>query len=40
AIRFDVDMEKYPLIRKIAENCNKLEAFILAKPENQIDAVS
>ncbi|MFQ3237210.1 MAG: maleylacetoacetate isomerase [Paraglaciecola sp.] len=39
ALRFEVDMAKYPLSKKIAENCNKLEAFIQAKPENQIDAV-
>ena len=38
AKRFNVDMERYPLISKIAENCNALEAFEKAKPENQIDA--
>lgn len=39
ALRFEVDMAKYPLCRKIADNCNKLDAFIQAKPEKQIDSV-
>ncbi|GMM68467.1 MAG: maleylacetoacetate isomerase [Pseudomonadota bacterium] len=38
AKRFNLDMNKYPLISKIADNCNALEAFEKAKPENQIDA--
>jgi maleylacetoacetate isomerase len=38
AERFGVDMEPFPLIKKISNNCNKLEAFIAAKPENQADA--
>ncbi|MDF2179574.1 maleylacetoacetate isomerase [Aliiglaciecola sp. CAU 1673] len=38
AKRFNVDMEAYPLISRIADNCNKLEAFIQAQPENQPDA--
>lgn len=39
ALRFNVDMDAYPLIQRIYENCNKLEAFIDAAPENQVDAV-
>ncbi|MEC7133157.1 MAG: maleylacetoacetate isomerase, partial [Pseudomonadota bacterium] len=38
AQRFNVDMSRYPLISKIAKNCNELDAFERAKPENQIDA--
>ncbi|MDM7860077.1 maleylacetoacetate isomerase [Alteromonas sp. ASW11-36] len=38
AKRFGVDMTKYPLIASIDENCNELEAFQLAAPENQPDA--
>ena len=37
AIRFKVDMEQYPNIAKVYENCNQLPAFDAAKPENQID---
>ncbi len=40
AMRFNVDMTKYPVIARIYENCNELPAFIDARPENQIDAVS
>ena len=39
AIRFEVDMNEYPLISKIWENCNKLDAFQRAAPENQVDAI-
>lgn len=39
AKRFNVDMTRYPLITKIADNCNQLTPFIDALPENQIDAV-
>ena len=39
AHRFGVDMSRYPLIQKIADNCNALDAFQKALPENQIDAV-
>ena len=39
ALRFKVDMDKYPLAKKIAHNCNKFDAFIQAKPENQVDAL-
>lgn len=38
AIRFKVDMQAYPLIQKIYDNCNELEAFQKAAPEAQIDA--
>ncbi len=39
AHRFNVDMSAYPYINRVVENCNKLEAFQLALPENQEDAV-
>jgi maleylacetoacetate isomerase/maleylpyruvate isomerase len=39
AHRFNVDMSAYPYINRVVENCNKLEAFQLALPENQPDAV-
>lgn len=39
AIRFGVDMSNYPLINTIYENCQALEAFAKAAPENQPDAV-
>ena len=38
ATRFNVDMASYPYINRVVENCNKLEAFQLALPENQIEA--
>lgn len=38
AKRFGVDMTAYPLLNKIADNCNELDAFEKAKPENQSDA--
>lgn len=38
AQRFEVDMSKMPIISRIWENCNRLEAFHKALPENQIDA--
>jgi maleylacetoacetate isomerase len=38
AQRFAVQMEDFPLISRIAANCNKLEAFERALPENQPDA--
>lgn len=39
ANRFKVDLNEYPLIRQINQNCLKLPAFDLAKPENQPDSV-
>ncbi|AEP30410.1 maleylacetoacetate isomerase [Brumicola nitratireducens] len=38
ALRFKVDMQRFPLIQKIYDNCNELEAFQKAKPEAQTDA--
>ncbi len=40
AKRFGVEMSDYPLISKIAQNCNELDAFIRAHPDNQPDADS
>lgn len=37
ALRFNVNMQQYPNIAKVYENCNQLPAFDAAKPENQID---
>ncbi|WP_077755753.1 maleylacetoacetate isomerase [Shewanella psychrophila] len=39
AHRFKVDLTEYPNILRITENCNQLDAFIQAMPENQFDAV-
>lgn len=39
ANRFGVDMDAFPTIQRINDNCNKLQAFIDALPENQVDAV-
>jgi len=38
ANRFGLDMSAFPNITRIVENCNQLEAFKLALPENQPDA--
>lgn len=38
ATRFNVDMSAYPYINRVVDNCNRLEAFQLALPENQADA--
>lgn len=38
AKRYNVDMNEYPLIKRIAENCEVLQAFKDAAPDNQIDA--
>ena len=37
ARRFNVDLNDFPSIVEIEANLNKLEAFVNAKPENQID---
>lgn len=37
ARRFNVDLTPYPTLRKIEENCLKLEAFKKAHPLNQVD---
>jgi maleylacetoacetate isomerase len=39
ALRFEVDMTVFPKILNVYQNCNHLEAFINAKPENQADAI-
>lgn len=38
ATRFGVKLENYPLVSRIASNCNQLAAFERALPENQPDA--
>jgi maleylpyruvate isomerase len=38
ALRFEQNMENYPKILAIYQNCNQLDAFIQAQPENQLDA--
>lgn len=38
ALRFGVEMSDYPVINKIYHNCNELDAFERAAPENQVDA--
>lgn len=38
AVRFGVDMSKYPNIAQVVEHCNEHQAFIDALPENQLDA--
>jgi maleylacetoacetate isomerase len=38
AYRWSVDMNQFPLIRRIYDDCMKMEAFDRAKPENQPDA--
>lgn len=39
ANRFGVDLKQFPIIKRVNENCNELQAFIDALPENQPDAV-
>jgi maleylacetoacetate isomerase len=38
AYRWSVDMNQFPLIRRIYDDCMKMEAFDRAKPESQPDA--
>ncbi len=38
AHRFELDMSPYPYINRVVKNCNQLEAFQRALPENQLDA--
>jgi maleylacetoacetate isomerase len=38
AYRWSVDMNQFPLIRRIFDECMKMEAFDRAKPESQPDA--
>ena len=39
ALRFEVDMTSFPKIMNAYQNCNQLDAFIQAAPENQLDAM-
>jgi maleylacetoacetate isomerase len=39
ARRFEVDLESFERIRRVEEQCNSLEAFQLAHPSRQPDAV-
>lgn len=39
AMRFGVNVENYPLIKRVVENCNSMAAFKKAAPEAQPDAV-
>ena len=39
ALRFEVDMSAFPKIMQAYQNCNQLETFIKAAPENQLDAI-
>ena len=39
ALRFEVDITLFPKIMNAYQNCNQLDAFIIAKPENQRDTM-
>ena len=39
ALRFEVNMTLFPKIMNAYQNCNQIDAFIKAKPENQLDAI-
>jgi len=39
AQRFNIDLSAYPNILRVNNNCLALEAFDLARPENQVDAI-
>jgi maleylpyruvate isomerase len=39
ALRFEVDMSAFPQIMSAYQNCNQLDAFVKAKPENQLDVM-
>jgi maleylacetoacetate isomerase len=39
ALRFEVDITLFPKIMNAYQNCNQLDAFINAKPENQLDGL-
>jgi maleylacetoacetate isomerase len=39
ALRFEVDITLFPKIMNAYQNCNQLDAFINAKPENQLDGI-
>ena len=38
ALRFEQDMTDYPKILAVYQECNRLDAFELAEPNNQLDA--
>lgn len=38
AARFNCALDDFPTIMRITDNCNRLDAFIQALPENQVDA--
>ncbi|MBF7072430.1 maleylacetoacetate isomerase [Glaciecola sp. MH2013] len=38
ALRFGLDLNSFPIIKKVWENCNELDAFKRAAPEMQVDA--
>jgi maleylacetoacetate isomerase len=38
AHRFGLDLAAYPTLRRIEAACQQLDAFIAARPENQVDA--
>jgi maleylacetoacetate isomerase len=38
AHRFGLDLAEYPTLRRIEAACQQLDAFIAARPENQVDA--
>ena len=38
ALRFNVELEQFPVIQRIYARCNSLAAFDAARPENQADA--
>lgn len=40
AKRYGVELSEYPLISRIVSNCEQLDAFKRARPENQLDAQS
>jgi maleylacetoacetate isomerase len=37
ALRFKMDLDVYPTLKKVYDNCNKVEAFIKAHPHRQPD---
>ena len=39
AVRFEVEMAAFPKILNAYKNCNQLDGFIQAKPENQVDTI-
>ena len=39
AVRFKVDLVQFPTISKVLANCEVLDIFIKAHPDNQPDAV-